>query len=338
MRHVICLSLLLTGFLSEVMGQQPLDYHKSQKGLFGKVQLMTEKRFKANESNAEIVKGSLHGQDTFSYNKSGFLQACTYSNGDELIRRDVNLYDDRGNRIEESRYDSNGELVYKNTYQYDLRGNQVEKVVHDYRGKPEFRINTLYNEHGDVLKITKTYISLPAPAKTLVENSYDDQGRLIEERMSNLTGPVRIVHRYDKAGNKIESGMYASKKRMLERETYMYDEKGRMTENSIFEGQDFLRIKISMSYDDKGHLIMKSRYSTDGQLLERETHEFEYDTFDNLVMEKHQKFHAGADQSSEMHIYSNFDENGNWLKKLYYRDGSIQFVVEREIRYFESRI
>ncbi|MFZ9004337.1 MAG: RHS repeat domain-containing protein [Robiginitalea sp.] len=328
--------ILLSGFLLEVTGQDPKEYHQSQQGLLGRVRSMTEKRFTASESNGEIVKGSLRGLDTFSYNESGFLLECTNSNADGLIRMDVNHYDERGNRIEESRFDSDGEPVYKITYQYDLRGNQIEKVVHDYRGKPEFRINTTYNEHGGVLKIKKTYISLPATDKTIVENTYDAQGRLLEERMNDLRGPVKILYAYDHAGNKSEMGLYKSKKRLLERETFAYDANGRLIENLIYEGEDLLTGKITLAYDEKGNLTMKSRYSSDGQLLERETHEFKYDTSDNLVMEKHQKVYRGTDESSEMSVYSNIEGKGNWLKKLYYRDGSIQFVVEREIKYYEE--
>ena len=335
MRPVILLALL-SGFFTNSRGQEPVEYHKAEQGLFGKVRFMAEKRYDALQTDGEIVKGPLRGNDTYSYNQAGCLLENTTSNADGLIRRDVHRYENDQNRVEEIRYDSDGALVYRNTYLYDEKGNQVEKTVHDDRGKPQFRIHTTYDDRGAVLKIKKTYVSLPAPAKTIVENSYDDHGRLIEERMSDLMGPVRIQYRYDEQGRKIEMNLYQSKKKLVERQTFVYDGESRLIENVIYQGNDMLTGKILCEYDERGNLSMKSRFASDGQLLERETHEFQYDPSGNLVMENHFRFYQGTAETSEISEYSNFDKMGNWQWKLQSRNGIAEALVEREIKYYEE--
>lgn len=336
MRQLFLIFLVLcTGI--DLLGQDlSADYHKDHQNLHGRVQSMTETSFMAKQENGKIVKGKLLGHDSFTYNEEGYLLEATHSNAAGLLWRDVNAYDVQGLRIEEHRTNAEGDLVYKNTYQYDLQGNQIEKTAFDHRGKPQFRINRTFNGNGDVLMVKRTSVSIPGQSQTIVENIYDEKGRLIEERMNDLTGPVKILNSYDNKGNKVETHLYESKKKLIERQTFAFDEKGRMMENAIYEGSEVSGDKIVYAYDERGNLTEKSHYKKDGQLLERETHQFAYDTLDQLMMERHGKYYQGTDESVEMSEYDDFDQNGNWRSNSISKNGSPETIIERKITYYEA--
>jgi hypothetical protein len=326
--------VLLTGVAAVAMAQDPSDYHRSAQDLTGNVRSMIEKSFRAQTSDQQADQKKLIVHDTYTYNQEGYLLEATHANADGLIWTDMNTYDDQGNRVVELRNDPQQKLIYKNTFQYDNQGNQIEKVIFNYMDKPVSRITSTFTKTGDIQIIKKA--NIPGKAKIIVENIYDDKGRLIEERMSDLAGPVKIINMYDNAGNKTESKLYDSRKRLLERETYSYDTNGKLIENIIYGEKDMLASKIRFAYDEKGNLSEKSRFDADGQILERDRHEFKYDASDNLLWEKHHRFYIGTEESSEGSEYAEFDDKGNWRRKLLSRDGSPQMVIERQIEYHES--
>lgn len=324
---------IVMGCAQMARAQAPEDYHKDGQGLRGKVKSLVETRYGVSQGGVGEEKVRKIAQDTYTYNEAGYLLEAIHAGPSETLWRDFHVYDSRGNRTEAGRYNGQGELIWKNTYKYDQSGLEVEKGAFDHRGKPTFTIYSSYNARGEVLTIKKA--ASTGKARTIAENIYDANGRLIEERLNDLTGPVNILNTYDEAGNKVESALYDSKKRLEEKQTFRYDADGRLIENVVYTSPDFSGRKILFAYDDKGNLVSRSRYGPDGQLLEKDAFAFEYDDSGYLIKEGHARFYAGMAEANETTAYASFDAMGNWLRKSEAKNGIAQYLTERQIQYFD---
>lgn len=331
MRTILC-SLVIMFSVLQVFAQDQKDYHKNIQNLKGKIKSMVEKSFYASENEGKILKKGLIYQDSLSYNEGGFLLEMKHSNSNNLLWRDVNKFDENGNRIEEHRYGGEGDLVYKNIYQYDTFGNQIQKIAYNYQEKLQFKIDNAYDKNGNLLTTNK--IMPGGQKKTIKKNIYDDKGFLVEETMYDLTErPMMIINKYDDYGNKIVTELYSEKKKFIEKETFKYDKNGKLIEKVFYDSPNNFSRKIVYIYNNRGDMVEKSHYQKNGELLERDTYEFKYDIFENFIEEKHFKYYLGAKETNESSKYFNFDEYGNWREKLFYKDGKLHSIIEREIEY-----
>ena len=131
---------------------------------------------------------------------------------------------------------------------------------------------------------------------------YDDKGNLIEWYYYELHDGLAATYKYDAKGNLIEEISYSHAG--VGNTTYKYDAKGnKIEENSYFIG--LLDRKYTMKYDAKGNLIEGNSYEADGSLDYKYTFKYE------------------------------FDEKGNWIKRITFKNQIPESIEEREFEYYE---
>lgn len=149
-------------------------------------------------------------------------------------------------------------------------------------------------------------------AKVIKCNSYrfsskllSQKGLTLNEEWQNKDGKLygQIEHKYNTKGNIIESIYENIFEQEFERNTYKYDKNA----NLIEERQ----------YDFKGNLLEKTLY--------------EYNQYDNII----KKTYFKSDKKSEyIRTYTyKYDDKNNWIERVYFEDGKVFLIIEREIEY-----
>jgi hypothetical protein len=110
--------------------------------------------------------------------------------------------------------------------------------------------------------------------------------------------------KYDYKGNKIEENSYNSDGSLDSKWTYKYDDKGNQIELNSYNSDGSLSIKWTYKYDDKGNKIEENSYNSDGSLISKWTFIYE------------------------------FDKQGNWIKRIDFKNEIPEFILEREYEYY----
>jgi len=84
-----------------------------------------------------------------------------------------------------------------------------------------------------------------------------------------------------------------------------YDEKGNQIEGNRYDSDGSLNWRYTYKYDEKGNLIEWNRYDSDGSLYTQWTYKYE------------------------------FDEQGNWIKRVEFENEIPQFILIREYEYYK---
>ena len=113
-----------------------------------------------------------------------------------------------------------------------------------------------------------------------------------------------LQRKYDEKGNNIENNWYNSDGSLDSKWTYKYDEKGNNIEENRYNSDGSLYSKWTYKYDEKGNNIESNRYKSDGSLDSKWTYKYE------------------------------FDKQGNWIKRIDFKDEIPEFILEREYEYY----
>lgn len=120
--------------------------------------LLTEKRsFKYNGSQTDIVISNAN---------------------DQILAKEVNIFDVKKNLIEEARY-ANQDVTQKKQYQYDPKGQVIEETKHQF-GNFSYKKKYTYDANGNLVQVE----DIKADGKSVITNnySYDAQGNIKEEK------------------------------------------------------------------------------------------------------------------------------------------------------------
>ena len=144
----------------------------TEENLKGKVKSIKETTYKAVDKFGQIEKG-------------------------DVLNNYFNIYNEKGNKIEDNSYDSDGSLNSKTTYKYDKKGNKIEENIYDSNGKFVRKTTYKYDKKGNIIE----------------EKSYYPDGSLI----------YKNTYKYDEKGNMIEENWYESDGSLYEKHTYKYE-------------------------------------------------------------------------------------------------------------------
>lgn len=207
---------------------------------------------------------------------------------------------EKGGRLEDFRY-----INYQ--LEFDEKGNLTERRGYNQDESLSFKTNYKYNDKG-----YKTELSVYNPDGSLRYKTIfktDELGKIIEEYGYDSEGSLERVekHEYNDNGKIIETKSYKPDGTLFTQMTHKYDEKGNTIERCLrLPNLEEYDIKNVYKHDDKGNVIEE-----------------------NL-------FHASNNISSKKTTYEyEFDQSGNYIKKIVFENGVPKQVVEREIEYFE---
>src|SRR5690554_8223792 len=143
--------------------------------------------------------------------------------------------------------------------------------------------------------------------------SYSEFSYKAVERFGNIEKGKRelnyywdrdLQRKYDEKRNNIEENWYKSDGSLDRKWTYKYDEKGNKIESNRYYSDVSLDRKGTYKYDEKGNNIESNRYYSDGSLDSKWTYKYE------------------------------FDKQGNWIKRIDFKDEIPEFILEREYEYY----
>jgi hypothetical protein len=174
---------------------------------------------------------------------------------DTLVPHDkfIDLYDEKGNEVEDSYFGKDGILVSKSIKKYNEKNENIEE---DYFTK------------GVVLESTTIY-------------KYDEKGNLIESDHEFIPDKAysKTLYKYDDKSNYIEDDIYNNDGSLRYKDTYKYDSNGNRTELNYWHAkEDTIRVRWTFSYNEYGNLVREGRYSPGGELEIENV--FTYDNID----------------------------------------------------------
>jgi hypothetical protein len=177
------------------------------------------------------------------------------------------------------------------------------------------------NLNGKVKSMTVTTFPVDESGKIIDSNflektsyRYDSQGNKIEEihyypdSVSDL-----ITFKYDLNGKKVEKRWLDSNDELDHLATFTYDKKGHKIEKRWSETNGNLMKKATYSYDKHGNKTTEEIISIEDSMSERRT--FIFDNRHNLIEETQ---YNSDDSITHWYSYKylEFDQAGNWLKRL----------------------
>ena len=199
---------IILATLSASCNQSEKKNDLTEENLKGKVKSIKETTYKAVDKFGQIEKG-------------------------DVLNNYFNIYNEKGNKIEDNFYDSDGNLSSKDTYEYDEKGNNIEKNNYDSDGSLNSKTTYKYDKKGNKIE----------------DNSYDSDGSLNS----------KTTYKYDEKGNNIEKNNYDSDGSLNSKTTYKYDEKGNMIEYNT-DGRFGEKYTYKYEYDKNNNWIQQVTY------------------------------------------------------------------------------
>ncbi len=244
----------------------------------------------------------------------------------------VTKYNKKGYKIEELEYDNNLKMTEKTTFQYKrgkLRTSSTDyfsdradwNVSYKYK-KSNLSEKTLRIKSGEIYaRDLYTYDKCNRP-KTFCRYDnldklerkktfeYDEQGRCVEHTYFKYLNDfyTKFIYEYDTKGNKVE---YRYKCRgdsceLKAKFIHVFDAKGNEIAAEIYDKEEKLLGTMKSQYDERGNCISEENYNTDGIYKKGEKYEFVY------------------------------DNSGNWVVCVMYKNNELYYKVERTYEYFEE--
>ena len=138
--------------------------------------------------------------------------------------------------------------------------------------------------------------------------------------------------KYDEKGNKDVLNIYSHiDRQVIAKYVYQYDENGNMTEMNIRSKYGSLKNKFFYKYDENGNMTEENRYDSDGIKYGKDT--YKYDEKGNKI-EENMYNSDGSLRSKNTYKYE-FDKQGNWIKKIEFKDGIPEYILERQYEYYD---
>lgn len=157
-------------------------------------QLLKETSFNPNETFSYVAE--------FSHTRQGSEKRTTYfTPGNVADYTSLEIFDENGNRLEESATNAEGELEYKVTYRYDGDGRLLEEIAFKPDGTQDYR---LLNEYDDGNLVKTTEFNDKNEAFYTYTYAYDEHGNMTERTTETQEGDKEVyrhTYEYDETGN-----------------------------------------------------------------------------------------------------------------------------------------
>lgn len=272
--------------------------HLAEMMLKGPVRSLQETSYIATEKSGKVEAGK-KGREWFTFDE--------YEKYDYTI-----VFNDKGNKAEESFFLPAGNLSYRSVYTYN-EDNTLHKVTR-YDKDNQFieDIVYFYNESG----VLETKFST-----TEKEFHYFP---ILDWPEINYSW----YYAYDHRGNVAAIDLGGRDGTLISTETYQYDESGkkiRLTRSNLSSG---VISDVTYSHDITGNLT----FSHDSISKSTTYYDYTYDANGNVIEETNLSMTDDniLIKKSKMET----DQQGNWIAKIIYLNEKPKYVVKRRITYF----
>lgn len=257
----------------------------------------------------------------YTYSRSGELQSIitTYNFSDIGVKKAITqyTYDEKKHIIECIRYNIFGSLIGKEIYKYNEQGDLTNASIVDSNGDFEKKVvNTYtYYTNGAVKNISSTEEDFLMDEVHTIKKEFDEDGRLLRDIRTMPWGTIDEVFSYNEAGN-IEELNYLECPYKDAKETYEYDSSNRL-------------VKRNISYKDNTGEISYYFYDKISDCeMPKTLPNYGLKIFLNGLIQRMEK-------SGNQYTYEyQFDNHGNWIKAIEFKNGVPLIMKERIISYY----
>lgn len=292
-------------------------------GINGIVKYIETKKYYISKKSGEIKKGKLKEYSLESYYEDGYMLSQNFRTS-KFDMKILYEYDSNRNILKESVYE-NEILNYEVIHKYDLNGNLIDSL--NISTNDKYRIGTKY-EYNSMGNLIKEHITDSVDLDREEIHKYNSEGKEIEfYSFCNGEPNSKNIYKYDAKGNIIEIDYFDSEEKLMSKHKFEYDSKGNKTEfvylsngrlikknilntnRKIIEmylsnSEGNLYLKLKYNYCSLDNLIEKCSYDSNGNILYKETHEYE------------------------------LDQNNNWTKDIILKNKRGSLIIIRKIEYY----
>lgn len=220
---------------------------------------------------------------------------------------------------------------------FDRYGHEVGWFPYDVHGQ---ELTFEYDEFGNVSEFASEGQSSYGIVARRVQCEYNADGRAAQcvGYSAGHEGPVRMTFTYDSELRLVETRNFDSDGSHSQTVMYVYGETGKKTEKIQYHPPESPLRRHTYRYNDDGTLTNELiQFRVKGTMKKQET--LVYDEYGNEVERVHYDLFDGTVSSTISHQYAEYDQHGNWTKRLttLVGDSGVKNAAEyRIIDYFDS--
>jgi hypothetical protein len=204
-------------------------------------------------------------------------------------------------------FQSDKDFISTITFEYNKDGKKTAE-----------NINTIFQGH-------------PSPHKFTYE--YNDKGNLILVKVYRCNPHLEIEHTtehiYNSSDIQTEEIEYNDKNIKNNIKKLKYDDSGNLIEQKWYDSKGLNSI-ITIKYDKNGNITTRKVIHTDATKESSVTYNFKYDKYNNEIYEEV----LSADKSTFHTYLYEYDNQGNWVKRIEIDDNNSKKITERVIEYY----
>ncbi len=299
-----------------------------------KIKSITLKKYNIlnEDSNPDIKEMPCNKLNYKELDNSGnTIKEIKYNEFEEVEEIIENVYNDKGNLIEEKIFLGEDEFSERKTYENDENGRLKTEFIH-YLDETIDTISYEYNSDGKIVKKVLTDSEGVVENKEIFDykngkeisySSYNEDDELVLERING----------YDDSGNLLRTIYFNSEENEKYRIENTYDENNNLIKALKFNENDDLTEKLSYKYDDKRRVIEVIAENQNENSLSN----FKYDDNGNAIEQKE----MNVDETLNHFIERNFDEDGHILKITVFINGhnsmpDMNYILEYEYEFYSA--
>lgn len=211
------------------------------------------------------------------------------------------------------------EIRMNNFWATEENGKIVGGDIYTYPGRVE-----KYNSSGTIL----SYDDLYAEGRTKWSVDVEAEGKIINKALYYVNDTLLGYTNNTYNGNNLTEVKLFIGDTLLRSVVYDYDQNGNCINWHVFEYNNELHNSVELIYNSEGFLEQMKRYDQ-GEV----TRLNEYILNDNG--DRISDHYERNGQMEDWEIKYEYDNKGNWIKRIYYRDNKPIWLSERELEYYE---
>lgn len=221
------------------------------------------------------------------------------------------VFDRSGKITERKRIHEDGSLTVEYQFFYDSDKNLIKVISPKYKSSHD---NETWN--------TINYDSKGNISESIIHKNTSDIINMYNFRRDSLLE----IKQYKKDIKNSFSDLY-----YLGKHVFKYDEKGNLITEEEYDARDSFIRKYLFKYDLDGNMIQENRIDDDHN-YDYESN-YWYDDYGNVVEEK--TYDKNCNLESFCRYKYKYDDFGNWIECVFYKDGIPEFIDYRTFAYFD---
>ncbi len=214
-------------------------------------------------------------------------------------------FDEQGYFSKVTHIDKQGNEVGYTDYLYNEQKQLIEVLNYDANGGFSDKARRIYDKKGRIYEVL--LINSGDGLIGSVQLDYSDTTHTVTETHYNSRGKLqrKEIRQLDKNEFPVETKIYDSENKLINHRKEAFDKNGERNTLTVFSPEGETLMNVSFKYDKKGNLILQEGTDEEGKPFLPQRYEYE------------------------------FDQQGNWTKKVEYVGDKSTSWTERQFEYYE---